>query len=433
MKPIVFLTSGTRGDVQPITALARGMQDAGYAVRMAAPPAFRELVESQSVPFAVLEGNPSDLLTEPGSQSALTFNNNPLQGIRAALGYVKAAQPVYARMIENGWHASQNASALVIGLPTIWGTSIAEALGIPCIGAFLQPVTATGEFPSALLPSAPRSGRGYNKLTYWLAAQAVFLPWRGVINPWRRHSLGLKPLPVFHSSFGKMDAVLYGFSRKVVPRPDDWRKNHIISGYWSLKTMNYDPPLELKKFIQSGEKPFYFGFGSPGIHDPGTLIELLIKTINKTGKRAILSLPPKVDLPGQDKKILVLRENVPHDRLFPQMAGIVHHGGAGTTAEALKAGVPSLITPLAADQFFWGERVHALGVGPRAIPQRKLSIENLVNALCQMQDEKMKASAQRLGNELRSEDGIPEAVRVLETMLGAGAGTRQERGGERQD
>src|SRR3970040_2147227 len=106
------------------------------------------MIEAQSLPFAALEGNPSDLLTEPGRQSALTLNNNPLAGIQSTLGYLRAARPVYAQMIENGWRVSQGASALVIGLPTIWATSISEALGIPQIGAFLQPVTATEEFPS---------------------------------------------------------------------------------------------------------------------------------------------------------------------------------------------------------------------------------------------------------------------------------------------
>ena len=191
MKPVVFLTSGTRGDVQPITTLARGLQDKGHPVRVGTPIAFREIVESQGVPYASLEGNPSDLLTKPGTQSALTFNDHPLDGIKSAWGYLKAARPIYAQMIKNGWEISQDASVLVIGLPTIWGTSIAEKLGIPCIGAFLQPVTSTREFPSPLLPSILKLGKAYNKLTYWLMAQAIYLPWRKTINQWRNESLGI--------------------------------------------------------------------------------------------------------------------------------------------------------------------------------------------------------------------------------------------------
>jgi UDP:flavonoid glycosyltransferase YjiC (YdhE family) len=422
LKPIVFLTSGTRGDVQPLTALARGLQDTGIAVRVAAPPAFQRIVEAASIPYAPLEGNPSDLLTTPGKQSALTFNeNNPLHGVRSALEYLRAAQPVYKQMIENGWRVSKDASAIVIGLATIWGTSIAEALNVPCMGAFLQPVSTTGEFPSPLLPSVLRLGRTYNKLTYWLMSQAVYIPWRRVINRWRVTSLGLNPLPLFYSSFEKMDLITYGFSESVLPRPRDWPSSRYITGYWSVKNTGYVPSVELGGFLSAG-KPFYFGFGSPGMHEPEALVELLMQAIQQAGIRAVLLIPTGVDLTSVNENIHILREEVPHGWLFPQMAGIVHHGGAGTTGEALKAGVPSLIVPLAVDQFFWGRQVHSLGGSPKAIPQRELTVEKLVRALNEMQDGRMKETARKLGERLRLEDGVANAARVIKYFIETRAG-----------
>lgn len=417
LKPIVFLTSGTRGDVQPLTALARGLGSEGFAVRVAAPPAFQKIVESQSVPFAPLEGNPSDLLTAPGKQSALTFNDNIFSGAGSAREYLRAAQPVYAQMIENGWRVSQDASAIIIGLPTLWGTSIAETLNIPCIGAFLQPVSATGEFPSPLLPSVLRLGQAYNRLTYWLMSQAVHIPWRRVINRWRVNSLQLRPLPFFHPSFERMDMVVYGFSEIVLPRPKDWSPGRHITGYWSVTSENHAPSSELNKFLSSGKAPVYFGFGSPGMHEPEALIERLVKAILQANIRAILSVPAGAGMTAASGNIFVLREEVPHSWLFPQMAGIVHHGGAGTTGEALKAGMPSMIVPLAVDQFFWGEHIYSLGVSPRAIPQRELTVENLVRALEQMKDEKMKEEARKLGEKLRSEDGVAKAAGVIKNFL----------------
>ncbi len=423
LNPIVFLTSGTRGDVQPLSALARGLQDEGFSVRVAAPPAFQEIVESASVPYAPLEGNPSDLMTAPGKQSALTFNeNNPLSGVRSALDYLRAAQPVYAQMIENGWRVSQDASALIIGLSTIWGTSIGEALKVPCIGAFLQPVSSTGEFPSPLLPSILRPGRTYNKLTYWFMSQAVHLPWRKVINRWRTGSLGLKPLPLFYSSFEKMDMLVYGFSETVLPRPADWSASRQITGYWSVKSAGYMPSAELSHFLSSGTAPVYFGFGSPGMHEPEALVKLLMQAIRQASIRAVLSIPARVEVRSDHETILILREAVPHQWLFPQMAGIVHHGGAGTTGEALKAGVPSLIVPLAVDQFFWGEHVYSLGVSPRAIPQRELTVEKLAKALEQMKGQTMKGAARKLGETLRSEDGVASAAGAIKNFIEARAG-----------
>jgi sterol 3beta-glucosyltransferase len=422
LKPIVFLTSGTRGDVQPAAFLARALQAKGRVVRVAAPPAFREIVESQSLPYVPLEGNPSDLLTGPGKQSALTFNDNPLRGLMSATGYLKEAQPVYARMIENGWRASQDASALVIGLPTIWGTSIAEKLGIPCIGAFLQPVTSTREFPSPLLPSTLKLGNAYNRLTYRLISGVVYWPWMRVINQWRNNLLGLNSLALSHNHFENMDSVIYGFSKRVVPRPKDWNKKNFITGYWLQPDVPYFSSPKLKTFFEAGNRPFYFGFGSPGMHEPKALIELLISAIKKAAIRTVISLPKDFEMDIQDENIFIQRESIPHSWLFPQMAGIVHHGGAGTTAEALRAGVPSFITPLAVDQFFWGERIFQLGMGPRAVPQRELTIEKLVNALNEMKDEKMKEKARGLAEELRTEDGTAKAVQAMEQILETGAG-----------
>jgi sterol 3beta-glucosyltransferase len=422
LKPIVFLTSGTRGDVQPLTALARGLGSEGFAVRVAAPPAFQKIVESGSVPFAPLEGNPSDLLTAPGKQSALTFNDNIFSGAQSARDYLRTAQPVYAQMIENGWRVSEDASAIIVGLPTIWGASIAEALNIPCIGAFLQPVSATGEFPSPLLPSALRLGRAYNRLTYWFMSQAVHIPWRRVINHWRVNSLRLKPLPFFHPSFEKMDMVVYGFSESVLPRPRDWSSGQHITGYWSVTGGDHEHSSELNNFLSSGKAPVYFGFGSPGMHEPQVLIELLMKAIPRANIRAILSMPAGMDRTAASENIFVLHEEVPHSWLFPQMTGIVHHGGAGTTGEALRAGVPSMIVPLAVDQFFWGEQIHSLGVSPQAIPQRELTVEKLIKVLNEMMDGRMKEVARALGEKLRAEDGVAKAAGVIKNFLGTRTG-----------
>jgi len=158
------------------------------------------------------------------------------------------------------------------------------------------------------------------------------------------------------------------------------------------------------------------------MHEPRALIDLIIEVAVKTNTRAVFSLPSNTDLPVQNGNIFVLQENVPHHWLFPQMAGIIHHGGAGTTAEALKAGVPSLITPLAVDQFFWGDHVHSLGVSPRAIPQRELTVEKLVGALKEMKKKEMKESAHKVGNALGAENGVANAVRVIKKFLETRAG-----------
>lgn len=420
MGPILFLTSGTRGDVQPVIPLAQKLQADGHAVRIAAPPAFRELVETYGIPFASIEGNPSDLMIAKSGEIALTFDGNLLHSARSSWTYLRTAQAVYAQMLANAWEVCRDASALVIGLPTIWGTSIAERLDIPCIGAFLQPLTPTREFPCPVLPSTRSWGGGYNRLSYSIAGLATYLPWRGVINRWRKHALGLKPLPLLGASpkpFGKIDLFLYGFSEHILPFPTDWDATSLITGYWPLVTEHGALPASLEDFIHSGPPPVYFGFGSPGTYQPGKILEIIVQASRAADVRAVVSLPTGLQVANVPKHVYHLRESVPHDRLFPHTAGAVHHGGAGTTGTALLAGIPSLVTPVAVDQFFWGGRVSALGVGPKPIPQRELRVENLVEGLGKMKDERMKESARELGEKLRREDGAGRAAQALEELV----------------
>lgn len=419
MKPILLLTNGTRGDVQPLLALARGLQAAGYNLRAAAPPAFRDFVESHQLPFAPVEGNPSDLMTTLDGQSALTFDGNPVRSARATWKYVQRARPIYAQMLANAWDASRDASAIVIGLPTLWGVSIAEALGVPCIGAFPQPVQPTGDFPSLLIPSTFSLGRGYNRLSYFLAGLIVWLPWRGVINEWRTKTLRLKPFPLSGPSprpFGHFDLRLHGFSEWVVPRPRDWDAKTVITGYWNLPLEEYTPKKELSDFLNAGEAPFYFGFGSPGLRAPDETVRIVLKAIELSHIRAVIAMPSGSSIQGDSAEVFFLRESVPHDWLFARMAGVIHHGGAGTTARRCEQ-ASSLALPMAVDQFFWAKRIEELGAGPRGIPQFRLGVKNLVEKLEEMKEGKMKEAAQRLGQALRAEAGVTRAVEEIDKLL----------------
>ncbi len=159
-KKIVILASGTRGDVQPYLALGLGLQSAGYRVSVAAPVAFRQMVEGFGFPFLPVDGNPSDLMTAQDGQPPLTFDGGWLRSIQNSQRFLRAARPVYTRMLESSWQACQGADALVIGLATTWGAHIAEALGIPCLWCFLQPFSRTPSLPERLVAGAPLPWRG---------------------------------------------------------------------------------------------------------------------------------------------------------------------------------------------------------------------------------------------------------------------------------
>src|SRR5688572_12824254 len=152
MKTITLLTSGTRGDVLPYIALGEGLQDAGYSVRIAAPIGFANLIQKSKLTFSPFEGNPSDLLVEQGDQTPLTLGSNLFQSIQSTQKFIQQARPLYRKMLGTAFEACRGSDLIIHGLPTLWGSHIAEGLHIPAVRALLQPLAPTNEFASALLP-----------------------------------------------------------------------------------------------------------------------------------------------------------------------------------------------------------------------------------------------------------------------------------------
>jgi sterol 3beta-glucosyltransferase len=189
-----------------------------------------------------------------------------------------------------------------------------------------------------------------------------------------------------------------------------------VTGYWFLdRRDDWHPPSSLANFLASGPPPVYVGFGSLAGWTPDGVVAAAIAALRKTGQRGVLAtggerVPP--DLPADVYAI----ESAPHDWLFPRMAALVHHGGAGTTAEGLRAGKPAVICPTTLnDQAFWGRRVGALGAGPEPVPQRKLTVERLTGAIrAAVGDRGMRERAAELGKEIRVEKGVARAVGIIE-------------------
>ena len=415
-RTITLLASGTRGDVQPYLALGLGLRDAGYTIRIATHDAFVPMVERVGLESIRLSENPSDLFAKPGGEHALRFDGNPIRNLRASLQFIRESQNLSELMFDSAWRACQGSDALIIGLPTTWGAHIANALNIPYVRCFLQPFTPTCEFPSPLLPFTFSLGAKYNRATHRIVQEIMWQSWRGIINHWRRNTLHLKSASLLHRPDNA--PMLYGFSPRVVPRPPDYPGSHHIVGYWFLNSADdWSPPSDLQNFLKDGAPPVYIGFGSLKIDRPNETLALITRALEANHLRAVLSVSHEFSSASLPQNIFPIR-NVPHDWLFPQMFAIVHHGGAGTTGASLRAGIPTIVIPLAVDQFFWGARLATLGVGPHSIPQRNLSEKKLSRALHQAtHDVQIKSRAQNLAREIAKEDGVAHAVELIRAIL----------------
>jgi UDP:flavonoid glycosyltransferase YjiC (YdhE family) len=189
-------------------------------------------------------------------------------------------------------------------------------------------------------------------------------------------------------------------------------------GYWFAAAPDeWTPPDDLLAFLENGPSPVLVSLGAMSLGD-GDAFEtasMFVNAIQKADVRAIiqgweagikqLTLPPQICATG----------SLPHSWLLPHCAGVVHHGGYGTTAAGLRAGIPALVIPHIIDQFYWGQQIHESGVGPQPIQRAKLNTIRLAASLDELvRDEKLHAAAAKLGQQIRSESGIEKAIELIE-------------------
>jgi UDP:flavonoid glycosyltransferase YjiC (YdhE family) len=214
--------------------------------------------------------------------------------------------------------------------------------------------------------------------------------------------------------------MLYCYSPAVAPKPPDWSESAHVTGYWFLDhPLDWQPPADLLHFLESGPSPIYLGFGSMITRKPEETTRITLDALRQAGHRGVIATGwgalSQSDLPDE----VFLIESVPHDWLFPRMAAVVHHGGAGTTGAGLRAGVPSIVVPFGGDQPFWARRVKALGAGPDPIPRKRLTADRLAHAIrIAVADEPMRKRATELGATIRAEDGVGNALKIFnQTMV----------------
>jgi sterol 3beta-glucosyltransferase len=412
---VTILGAGSRGDVQPYLALGKGLRKAGHTVRVLTSQDFRELVAAHGLEFHDMGGS---IETVTQSMQGLLEQGNFLR-ILARMG--SAAQQMVGQAVVSGLRASRDSDLIIGGLGGLFvGLALSEKSGIPFCQAYLHPFTPTREFASVLSPlPLSRLPSWANRLTHRLAQQMMWQTFRVADNKVRGAVLQIPPASFwgpFASLQQQRQTILYGYSPKVIPSPKDWGNFIHVTGYWFLEPPpGWEPPVEIVHFLHSGPPPVYIGFGSMVNSKPEETADLALQALERTGQRGVLSSGwgglKKEDLP----KTVFMVGAIPHSWLFPQMAVIVHHGGAGTTAAGLRAGIPAVVTPYFGDQPFWGQRIYKLGVGPRPIPRRRLTVDRLAESIQRaVSDPAMRRQAACLGESIRSETGIAGAVAVLE-------------------
>ena len=413
MQIISIVGSGSRGDVQPYLALGKGLQAAGYSVRLLTSDDFETLVTEAGLDFGSTGEGAQARVQSKEWRETLDGGNflKILSKMRAEMKTVAAAGAERLPPLLAG------SDLIITGMAGISGTvSIAERFKIPMLQAHVFPFTPTRAFPSPLVPKLPVGGP-LNYLSFQVTRQMFWQNFK-VSDVETRKALGMSKAP-FWGHFRALDKqptpLLYGYSPHVLPRPGDWPASHHVTGYWFLdEPASWSPPAELVDFLDAGPPPVYIGFGSMGSRNPEEAGRIVLGALARAGQRGVIAagwgglsvddLPETVHAVGE----------LPHSWLFPRMAAVVHHGGAGTTAAGVRAGVPSIIVPFMGDQPFWGQRVVDLGVGPAPIPRKQLTAERLGDAITQATaDAGTRQRAAELGRQIRAENGVERAVHLI--------------------
>lgn len=432
---IVIPITGSRGDVQPYIALGKGLRAAGHEVRVATHADFASSVFGQGLEFFALAGSARALHSTEAARRMVGAGGNPFAYLREL---VRLREPLMPDLMARCAEACRDADLVLLTQTTLLlGLSAAEKWGLPVCITALQPTAPSRFLANCLFPDLPAwvPGRGlYNYLSHLLAGGCLWAFLRPVINKARRDVLGLPPFPLAGPplAFFASTPTLAGYSPRVIPRPPDWGDNHHVTGFWFLGGAgDWQPPARLRDFLEAGPPPVCVGFGSMTDGEAERATEVVLKALAATGRRAVLLTGWGALGAARDSDRVFVTEAVPHDWLFPRAAAVIHHGGAGTTAAGLRAGVPALVVPFAGDQFLWGRRLFALGVGPRPIPRRKLSAERLADALRTLADDQgMRRRAAALGADIRAEDGVAGAVRLIVSLVPCPSSPAADKGRE---
>ncbi|WP_217275163.1 glycosyltransferase [Microbacterium hominis] len=428
MSRILVVTVGSRGDVQPYVALARGLQEAGHDVTLATCGRFAPFVAEHGVAFAPLSDDILLLLDSDAGRATIDEASGALGLIRSSIRLARQAGPINERLMADVWDVARTTRPeLVIYHPkALAAPHVADKLGATAVQGLVVPVSVpTGDFPMIGMPALP-VGRWYNRFTYRLAALG-YASYDKMANRFRQETLGLAPKKRAAMSPTQPDGraleVIHGISSHVLPRPADWSARAQLTGYWFLDApSDWTPPADLLAFLDAGDPPVYIGFGSMAGRDPERITRSVVEALEATGMRGIIATGwggmDAAHLPPSVMHIV----DAPHDWIFPRVAAVVHHGGAGTTAAGLRAGRPTVVCPFIVDQFFWGALVARSGAGSAPVPQKKITPARLAAAIREVvTDDRIRERAAEVGRRIRDEDGVTAAVRQIERILGGEA------------
>ncbi|MFD4856400.1 glycosyltransferase [Streptomyces atratus] len=420
MKVLIY-SHGTRGDLQPYLAVAHALNRAGHTATLVGPSIFEPFAESYGVRFAPVTDEGVKLLQRPDVRKLLLTTDPESEEYRKAREAIfrEFMPKTYPVLLRQFWDAARGGADLLVHSHHSRQVmhQMAEKLGIPSVLATLHPnLVASRRYPAQL---GSLEARPDNLEQHARVNSAPLNPLLvEMISTWRTETLGLPLrddyLDFRHRPDGRPTPVLHGFSPHVLEPAPEWPDWVHTTGFWSLPA-NQRPSAELLRFLEAGEPPVFFGFGSLAHGDPEKTGQLVLDVVRRTGVRAVVVTGwGGISITDPPANVLV-ESDVPYDWLFPRVRAAVHAGGPGTLNAALEAGIPQMACPFHKEQLMWGNHLRDLGVAPEPIPYNDLTVDGLVEAVRHtITDPEIADNTRRLAEKLKGENGAENAVEALE-------------------
>ncbi|WP_373600696.1 glycosyltransferase [Paraclostridium bifermentans] len=413
---IAIFTLGTRGDVQPYIALAVEAIKRGHSAVICTGESFKDLIKSYNIEFSKADLDLMELLESKDGQDI--FNNASKHIIKAIKYSKEYINPAYRKTLEQFYNCAKSADVIVYHPKALGAPDIAISLNIPCIHMPPVPIVyPVEEFPNLAISYKGNFGSIINKLTY-LPIKYAEASYIKEINDFRQKILKLpkRKCGIYtYNVESKPIPLLYPVSKFIFEDVNSWSKKVYLSGFLFIDSANEQLSDEIKKFISNGNAPIIISFSSMPLKNPLKFKEVLIKALKETNNRAIvLTGTSGMNFDNADNILSV--KSAPHSLLFPLSKGIVHHGGVGTMATALKSGKPQLIMPFSVDQPFWANRLYKMGYALKPMYETNISINDLSQAFIDMDSSVNINRAISIKSKLDTENGNINAIKFIENI-----------------
>ena len=416
---VCFLTLGSRGDVQPYVALAKCLVKHGHQATICTGESFQGLIESNGIHY---KKTTLDLMSLANTAKGKAVLESPLKHAGLAMRLFRdVVRPAYRKTMDDFYDGAKGCDILVYHPKAFGAVDIAVSLKIPCVSMPPIPITyPITEFPNIAVTSTANFGKAINRMTYMINQKAESSQIKE-INDFRKKTLNLpkrKAGSYILNRSGEEIPTVYPVSPLLFPEVKSWNGHVVLPGFFFLHSES-GLDSDLEAFLCGGKKPIAVTFSSMPLKNPDEFIGKLGAALAATNNRAVVLSGNSGIVKSNNERIYVTKQ-APHDLLFAASKGAIHHGGVGTMAAALCAGIPQLIIPFSVDQPFWANRLYKLGCALKPLREKTLTIADLSNALIKMDSSQIQNMAKKVGETIQSENGVDNAVIYLEKLIACG-------------